>query len=175
MPLQLGPVKKHVRAAAEEISAYSGITAIGGWRATGSVPGSDHPKGLAIDVMIKNRTQGDSVAAYVISNAERFAVTYIIWYERQWQDGKWVPYSHPGGNSDTLAHRDHVHVSFAAIASGIGGAPVMPDSMAQSQKPSESGEVQTVAAILLGAGGLVFVGFIVLGVVGFVLWKGVRR
>lgn len=174
MPLSLGPVKKHVRNAAEEISAFSGVTNIGGWRASGSVANSDHPKGLAIDVMVgKARAKGDSIAAYVIANAERMSVTYVIWYENWWQlsTGKWEPYSHPGGNSDTLAHRDHVHVSFAAVASGIGGSPIQPST---GQPVDEEG-IGAIGAVLLGSGAAIVGTLVMVGLVAFVLWKGVKR
>lgn len=127
MALSLGPVRAHVRKHAEEISAFSGVTNVGGWRAVGSVPGSDHPKGLALDFMVENKAKGDQIAAYAIANEDRLDITYIIWYERWRQNGKdWEPYTHPSGSNDTLAHKDHVHLSFAATSSGIGGDPVLP-------------------------------------------------
>lgn len=114
----LGAVKPHVRAAAEEISARFQITNIGGWRATGSVPNSDHPKGLAIDVMTVSK--GNLVANWVIANAARLSVTYVIWNRRIYdvRNGKgWQPYTGPS------PHTDHVHVSFAPRP-GDGSAPV---------------------------------------------------
>jgi hypothetical protein len=43
MPLALGAVKQHVRAAAEEIAMRFQISSISGYRPTGSVANSDHP------------------------------------------------------------------------------------------------------------------------------------
>jgi hypothetical protein len=116
MALNLGAVKPHVQAAAEEIASRFQITTIGGWRAVGSVPDSDHPKGLAIDVMVVG-PKSDMVEQYAVANAQRLGITYIIHNRRIWQDGKWTPYSGPS------PHTDHVHISFAA-APGTGGAPV---------------------------------------------------
>lgn len=115
MALNLGPVKPHVQAAAEEISARFQISKFSGYRATGSVPGSDHPKGLAVDVMTV--AKGNLVSNWVIANAARLSVTYIIWNRRIWQNGKWSAYSGPS------PHTDHVHISFAPGA-GDGSAPV---------------------------------------------------
>lgn len=114
----LGAVKAHVRAAAEEIAARFQITTIGGWRATGSVSNSDHPKGLAIDVVTK--TKGTMVAEWTIANAKRLSVTYVIWNRRVYdtRSGKgWTAYSGPS------PHTDHVHISFYP-GPGDGSAPV---------------------------------------------------
>lgn len=119
MTLNLGPVKPHVKAAAEEISARFQIGNIGGYRATGSVPNSDHPKGLALDVMTV--AKGNLVANWTVQNAARLGVTYIIWNRRIWQNGKWSAYSGPS------PHTDHVHISFAATG-GDDSVPVNADS-----------------------------------------------
>lgn len=165
MPLALGPVKAHVRSAAEEISQFSGITNIGGWRATGSVPNSDHPKGLAIDVMTRDKAQGDKVALYAVQNASRLSVTYIIWWQRIWQDGKWANYVGPS------PHKDHVHISFAPTA-GSGGAPIVPGSEKKSKLP----DMDTITAALVGVGGMVLLGGLLgLAVIAFIIWKGFKR
>ena len=105
---KLGPVKPDVQAAAYEIGPKFGIKTIYGW-----APGQfDHPKGLALDFMINTpglgKPVGDALAAYVLANAARLNVKYVIWYRRSWnpQRGTWVAYS---GDSP---HTDHVHVSF---------------------------------------------------------------
>jgi hypothetical protein len=80
--------------------------AMHGWRATGSVPGSDHPKGLAIDVMTANAFvhvqvilafRGLPGAKYWISRGQRA------------QAPQWAiePYTGPS------PHTDHVHLSFS--------------------------------------------------------------
>jgi hypothetical protein len=98
-------------------ATYPGLT-LGG-RGGGSVSGSDHPKGLAIDVMIPNyrqasgRALGDTIANDFVTNATKHMTKYVIWWEKIWQ-GAWGPYSHPSGADDRLAHRNHVHLSFLA-------------------------------------------------------------
>jgi len=104
----LGAVKPDVVTAAYDIGPRFNIKTVYGW-----APGLfDHPKGLALDFMIDTpglgRAVGDALAAYVLANAGRLNVKYVIWYRRSWnpQRGTWVPYS---GDSP---HTDHVHVSF---------------------------------------------------------------
>lgn len=117
-PAQDDPkTKPHVRAAAKELSQRFGIppAAISGWRATGSVSNSDHPKGLALDVMMP--LIGNQISTWAINNAARLGITYIIWNRQIWQNGKWSRYSGPS------PHTDHVHISFSA-SPGTGGANV---------------------------------------------------
>lgn len=100
-------VQPHVRAAAKEIADTFGITNIGGFATAGHIPDSDHYKGLAIDVMTV--TQGQQVASWVVQNASRLSVTYLIWNRKIYdtRDSKgWVDYH---GSSP---HTDHVHISF---------------------------------------------------------------
>ena len=83
---------------------------------------SDHPKGLAVDFMIPKwstkagNSFGWQVAKWVQANAKALRVKYIIWDVRKWNpsaNDSWRPYRHPLGNSNpTVAHRNHVHVSF---------------------------------------------------------------
>lgn len=131
----LGPVKPHVAKAANDIGPRFGIKTIWGF-GSGSVPGSDHPRGLALDFMINNisggKATGDAIAAFVIANATALGVKYVIWQRRIWQNGAWKPYH--GFNP----HIDHVHVSFnSAPGTGTttGGTPVdnplVPDSVEQ--------------------------------------------
>lgn len=114
--LHLGAVKPWVKSAAEEVSGQFGVSNIGGWRAHGSVPNSDHPKGLALDFMTGagGKALGDRMAAFFQSNARRLGITYVIWYRRIWFAGnpanQWKTYTGP------VPHTDHVHVSFTAHA-----------------------------------------------------------
>lgn len=84
-----------------------GIT-VGGYRAKGSVPNSDHPKGLADDFMIGgNMGLGSTIANDFISNAAVRGVKYVIWNHQIWTPAQgWHPYNGPS------PHTDHVHVSF---------------------------------------------------------------
>jgi hypothetical protein len=119
MAYSLGNVKAWVKAAANEIGPKFGITDIGGWRAHGSVPGSLHPKGLALDLMTSNKAKGTQIADYAIANHDRLGITQVIWYRRIWTPAKgWHPYTGP------VPHTDHVHLSFGSTAPKGGGAPV---------------------------------------------------
>ncbi|WP_299039960.1 M23 family metallopeptidase [uncultured Pseudokineococcus sp.] len=106
-------------------------------------PGSDHPSGRAVDVMVDawdtsaGRAHGDDVAAYLQTNAAGLGVKYLIWGAQIWHaerpDEGWRPYTHPsGGGGPTLAHLDHVHVSVygdaATAPAGTGGPWVLPTS-----------------------------------------------
>ncbi len=104
----LGGVKPHVRQAAENYGSRFGIKSIGGYRTRGSVPGSDHPRGLALDFMVDAKTEkarGDALAAALLNDS---SVTYVIWNRRiNSKNGKgWRTYVGPS------AHTDHVHASF---------------------------------------------------------------
>lgn len=77
-----------------------------GWRATGSVPDSDHPRGMAIDVMTPSPLIHTQIivtflrlpgAKYWISQGQR-ASAATGW--------KMTPYTGPS------PHTDHVHLSF---------------------------------------------------------------
>lgn len=111
--------------------AFPAITSIGGRRAASSptCSFSDHCTGLAVDFMIPKWSSragneyGWRVAHWVQAHAKGLRVKYIIWDVRKWNpsvSGSWRPYRHPYGNSNpTLAHKNHVHVSFYAT----GGDP----------------------------------------------------
>lgn len=126
----LGAVKPWVAASAGEITRRFGITNIGGYRSSGSVPNSDHPRGLADDVMIKSKGQGDAVAAYSVANADRLGITYVIWDRKIWNpsvSNQWRDYDGPS------AHTDHVHRSYRADG------------------PRKGGRMSTTDAVLTGA------------------------
>ncbi len=69
---------------------------------------------LAADFMVyTNRAMGDAVAQFLIDNAARLRVEYVIWLQRIWYIGPrggWRPMADRG--SPTANHMDHVHVSF---------------------------------------------------------------
>jgi len=122
MGWDLGKVKPWVKSAGEYFGKKYDIKNIGGWRAQGSVPGSLHPKGRALDLMTSSRSKGDQIAADAIKNHKALGVTQVIWYRRIWTPERgWHPYSGPS------AHTDHVHLSFGDTAGsgkleGLGGA-----------------------------------------------------
>lgn len=103
-------VSPNVGHAADYWGSKYGIKTIGG-RGPGSVPGSDHPKGRALDFMINNvkggHARGEALANDVIRNYKSWNVKYVIWNRYIWSPGRgWRKYSGPS------PHTDHVHVSF---------------------------------------------------------------
>jgi septal ring factor EnvC (AmiA/AmiB activator) len=92
------------------------VHSIGGWRAYGSVPGSDHPYGRALDVMTwSNRALGWRIANWAVANAWALDVKYVIFNGRIWTRSRgWHAYRHPSDPCNcnpTLRHDDHVHIS----------------------------------------------------------------
>ena len=82
----------------------------------------EHPKGRACDFSAASsgfqnvnasggdRTYGDNLAAYLVKNASRLGVLYVIWYRQIWHPGNgWSSYSGSGGPNAT--HTNHVHLS----------------------------------------------------------------
>ncbi|WP_406079088.1 coiled-coil domain-containing protein [Micromonospora sp. NBC_00858] len=77
----------------------------------------EHPKGLACDWSLQNsgfspwrskdtRMYGNNLAAFLIRNADRLGVYYVIWNRQIWFPATgWKSYSGPSN------HTDHVHVS----------------------------------------------------------------
>jgi hypothetical protein len=114
---RLTPTAKRLHAM---VSQTFGVRSIGGWRAVGSVEGSDHPHGRAIDVMVdhpspEGRVLGRRIARWAVARAERFDVKYVIFNGRIWTRSRgWHRYRHPSDRCDcdpTLRHDDHVHIS----------------------------------------------------------------
>jgi hypothetical protein len=79
---------------------------IGGWRATGSVPGSDHPKGKALDLMTSSR----ALHRLIISIFEKMpGAKYWISYREIGHARDGFKPRYYGGPSP---HTDHPHLSF---------------------------------------------------------------
>ena len=109
----LSPTAKRVYGLVERIFD---VHSIGGWRPYGSVPGSDHPKGRAIDVMTwSNRSLGWRIANWAVGNAWALDIKYVIFNGRIWTRSRgWHGYRHPSDPCNcnpTLRHDDHVHIS----------------------------------------------------------------
>ncbi len=114
----LGPVKPWVQANAEHLGHKFNISVIGGYRSTGSVPNSDHPKGLAIDLMCDIPT-GERIVAYVRANWTRFNISYVIHNRRIWNGP-----SNEQRYFGPSPHTDHVHISYKATGTGGGDNPM---------------------------------------------------
>lgn len=114
----LGRVAPVTQAGADYLGNMFGIKTIGGYREQGSVRNSDHPKGLAADLMTNSKSVGDRLAAFAVKHYKQLGIKYLIWWGQIWHPGKgWSDYDGP---SD---HKDHVHVSFVAK----GGSGKLPD------------------------------------------------
>lgn len=105
----LGNVQPVTQRGADFLGNLFGIRSIGGYREHGSVPGSDHPKGLAADFMTSSKNVGDRLATFAVKHYKALGIKYVIWWRRIWTPEQgWHDYHGP---SD---HTDHVHVSFLA-------------------------------------------------------------
>ena len=115
----LGPVKPWVRAAARFLSCiYDEHDLIG---VAGRSRHSDHPTGLALDLMVRG-DKGDRIARCALANKEELGVEYVIWKQRiNYGDG-WERMQDRGGITEN--HYDHVHISFKRGAGGD-GAPLV--------------------------------------------------
>lgn len=171
-------LQPNAKAAAQYFGPKYGIKTIYGVGA-GSVPGSDHPIGLADDFMINNipngKSVGDALAADAIANKATFNIKYVIWYKRiDRLDGKgWQPYSGP---SD---HTDHVHISFNR-GSGSGtpvtpvSNPLIPDSIEKLADFIGDPATWRKAAFYVG-GSILVIGGVILMVGGTAVGKAVIK
>lgn len=136
------------------------ITDLGGVGERTNNPGSDHPTGRAVDVMIKNHqtTQGNQlgwrVARWARNHAAELGITYIIFDAKIFSVDRaeqgWRDYTLPSGSSDpTAAHKDHVHISVTGNAAGRKGAStqgaVLPIAAGDYQLTSPYGYRSNVA------------------------------
>ena len=99
-------------------------------------PGSDHPAGRAVDVMIRDWETDESnahgwlIAEWLRANAAALGVKYVIWDAEIWSVDRaeegWRAYTHPSGADDpTNAHLDHVHVSVYGNSAGAPAGEVV--------------------------------------------------
>jgi hypothetical protein len=97
----------HVRPVVQEVAGRFGVSTVI------TRPGHSPTQGRAADFMVySDRAKGDAVAQYVIDNAARFRVEYVIWKQRIYlvSSGSWRAMEDRG--SPTANHLDHPHVAF---------------------------------------------------------------
>jgi hypothetical protein len=82
----------------------------------------EHPKGRACDFAANrngfsgaaqgaDRTYGDRLAGWMVGNADRLGVLYVIWYRQIWTPAaKWHSYGRASGDPAS-DHTNHVHLS----------------------------------------------------------------
>jgi hypothetical protein len=129
-PVNMSGNAINTQAAIDFIKRVFGLTDVSGWRSSGSVAGSDHPSGKAIDAMIPDYRSsagislGTRLADWFVQNPANFGTKYVIWRDRINQNGQWAPYTHASGSTDdTMAHRNHVHISLlTGMAAATGQA-----------------------------------------------------
>lgn len=107
---------------------WPAVAGIGGFakrNISGTNTLSDHARGKAIDIMLRDymspssKRLGTEISQWFVRNAGAYGTKYVIYYDQMNSGSGWRTYGHPGGGrSDTLQHRDHVHVSLMA-AGGI--------------------------------------------------------
>jgi len=103
----LGRVKSWAREAARFLSCLYDEPDLGGVAQRAGA--SDHPTGLAVDLMVRG-DRGDRIAACALANKEELGISYVLWKQRSNYGDGWERMSDRGG--DTANHRDHVHISF---------------------------------------------------------------
>jgi LysM repeat protein len=97
----------HVRPVVQEVAERFGVSNVL------TRPGHSPTQGRAADFMVyTDRAKGDAVTRYVIDNATRFGVEYVIWQQRIYlvSSGTWRAMADRG--SPTANHMDHPHVAF---------------------------------------------------------------
>ncbi len=97
----------HVRPVVKEVTERFNVSTVY------TRPGHRPTQGRAADFMVyTNRAKGDALAQYVINNAARFRVEYVIWRKRIYivSSGSWRAMADRG--SPTANHMDHPHVAF---------------------------------------------------------------
>ena len=82
---------------------------------------SDHPSGHACDFVMSSPlgtmptpeylAHGWALCNYLIDNADRLRVKYVIWQKRIWELGEWDDYRRYSNGNLTEDHYDHVHLS----------------------------------------------------------------
>jgi hypothetical protein len=91
-----GGVAPHVAIVGRFLKARFALKEVGG-KAPRSNPRSDHPNGLALDLMVgKDTKKGSLIESCVRKHMKQWGVTYTIWAKPD--------------------HYDHVHVSFLPTA-----------------------------------------------------------
>lgn len=106
-------VEPHVRQVAcaldEQFPGIVDLLGVG----PGSVHGSDHPRGLAVDVVInQDRVTGDAIAACAARHFDDWGLSYVLWRQADLdkEGGEFEPMANRG--SPTANHYNHVHLSF---------------------------------------------------------------
>lgn len=139
-------------------SCFPSVKSVGGYYA-GSVATSDHPKGLASDVMYskvgtmptdKAISDGYLLTNWLIANHDALKIKYLIWQGKIWspthaRKGDWRGYKHGSGNLNiTTQHYDHVHISWVSGSGDPGLLSAPPGPIVSG--PASPGTIMESAA-----------------------------
>ncbi|WP_233160143.1 hypothetical protein [Pseudonocardia sp. MH-G8] len=102
-----GGVQGVVAAAGNELRCRFDVDEVSG--VAGRANASDHPDGLALDLMV-DRVTGEDLAEYALANRDRLGIEYVIYRQRIDSGDGWERMEDRGGA--TANHMDHVHISF---------------------------------------------------------------
>lgn len=100
-------VQDQVAEAGIELRCRFGVETVLG--VAGRANASDHPAGLALDLMV-DRDPGEQLAEYAVDNMDRLGISYVIYRQRINTGSGWEQMEDRGGV--TANHMDHVHISF---------------------------------------------------------------
>jgi hypothetical protein len=113
---RLGNVKPETKAIAQEIHAAAQKAGHDIWFMWGMGTSVEHRTGLALDLMVRNRTAGDWVRNYIWANRKRLRLRHVIWEQHITstitRPGVRVKMADRG--NPTANHYDHNHVWFFA-------------------------------------------------------------
>ncbi len=131
-------------------ATFSGINGYGGYACRPNTANTSelsvHGTGRAIDIMISgtaNSAVGDPIANYLVQNAEKIGVQYIIWNRNSWNASRSAPNklrAYGGPNP----HTDHVHVELTPA-----GAQRMTEWFGDNAPPPPESDTATVTASAL--------------------------
>lgn len=77
---------------------------------------SDHRNRRCVDLMVRNKADGDWILGYLRRWETELELRYVIWWGRQWRDYRKprVPWHSLAKYFGWNQHRDHLHVEFDA-------------------------------------------------------------
>lgn len=145
-------VKPHVQACVNAMERALGITNFG------TYPGHSPPEGpaQAVDIFTPDSAAGwalqDRICAWVIANAEKYGIRYVIRREHIWNIERaaegWRRQTRY--NNRTADHYDHVHITFYAKVDVIIDIPTDPDTPPVIVTPEGVFEMETITYMWAG-------------------------
>ena len=119
---KLGTVKPELKKIAKELFSATDADV---WFMWGDGPGNEHGSGLALDLMVRNREDGDKLRDYIWRNRERLRLRHVIWEQHITSTvvSPGVRRKMADRGNTTANHYDHVHVWFFPGAYRAPAAP----------------------------------------------------